>query len=234
MSKNLAVADKASDEQLLDQLVQDMFLEHLRRELDIQKKSIDNSNDKLFNLDRKFVSEFKKLTGPLETICDMLGEQTCEMNDAKDDAQTHYRTLLNNLEQNRTDIAARYDMLNKYHQEQGEQLQRIQEQLSQQSPVLQAQTVSLVSLMEQHVLLNQQQVALQEERFSVVVTAIQAQNATLESLMEHNMSQHQQLLINRTEVHINRRWTRIAAGFTLVNTLILTIIAAVFIIQRGV
>ncbi|HCB1497748.1 TPA: hypothetical protein MYO83_000539 [Klebsiella michiganensis] len=238
MNKNLAVAETANDEQLLDQLVQDLFLEHLRRELDIQRKSIDDSNDILFNLDRKFAAEFKKLTGQLETICDTLGEQTCELNDAKGDAQTHYRSLLNSLAQYRTDIAALYDLLHKNHQEQGEQLQRVQEQLSQQSTELQAQSKALASLTEQHVLLSRQQMAIQEQQFSATFGGMQAQNMTLASFTEQNMSQHQQLLTledrHHAELNINRRWGKFVAGFTLVNTIILVGIATVFIIKLGV
>ncbi|WP_337049183.1 hypothetical protein [Serratia fonticola] len=238
MNKNLSEVETANDGQLLDQLVQDLFLEHLRRELGVQKKSIDDSNDTLFNLDRKFVAEFKKLIGPLETICDTLGEQTREMNDAKDDAHKHYRTLLNSLEQNRTDTAALNHILHKYHQKQGEQLQRIQEHLSQQSTELQAQTAALASLTKQHVLLSQQQMALQEQQFSVALAEMQAQSVTLTSLKEQNMSQHQQLLTleekHRAELNLNRRWGKFTAGFLLINTLILAGITTLFIIQHGV
>ena len=239
MNKNLVVAETANDEQLLDQLVQDLFLEHLRRELVGQKKSIDDSNDKLFNLDRKFVAEFKKLTGPLETISDTLGEQTRELNDAKDDAQRHYLTLLNSLAQNRADTTALHDMFqqqnSKHHQEQVEQLQRIHEQLPQQSATLQEQNAALTSLTEQQVALSHQQVALQEQLFSATLAEMQAQN--VESLTEQNKSLHQQLFTledkQRAELQTNRRWGKLATVFTLVNTLILVGMTTLFFIQHG-
>ncbi|MBO4150277.1 hypothetical protein LCD46_13590 [Enterobacter ludwigii] len=241
MNKNLVVAETANDEQLLDQLVQDLFLEHLRRELVGQKKSIDDSNDKLFNLDRKFVAEFKKLTGPLETISDTLGEQTRELNDAKDDAQRHYLTLLNSLAQNRADTTALHDMSqqqnSKHHQEQVEELQRIHEQLPQQSARLQEQNAALTSLTEQQVALSHQQVALQEQLFSATLAEMQAQNVMLESLTEQNKSLHQQILTledkQRAELQTNRRWGKLATVFTLVNTLILMGMTTLFFIQHG-
>lgn len=242
MNKNLVVAETANDEQLLDQLVQDLFLEHLRRELVGQKRSIDDSNDKLFNLDRKIVAEFKKLTGPLETISDTLGEQTRELNDAKDDAQRHYLTLLNSLAQNMADTTTLYDMFqqqnNKNHQEQVEQLQRIHEQLLQQSAKLQEQNTALIVLKEQHVALSHQQAALQEQLFSATLAEMKAQNETLESLTEQNKSLHQQMLTlevkQHAELQTNRRWGKLAMGFTLVNTLILVGMTTLFFIQHGV
>ncbi|EMH6513537.1 hypothetical protein PO590_12510 [Raoultella ornithinolytica] len=242
MNKNLVVAETANDEQLLDQLVQDLFLEHLRRELVGQKRSIDDSNDKLFNLDRKIVAEFKKLTGPLETISDTLGEQTRELNDAKDDAQRHYLTLLNSLAQNMADTTTLYDMFqqqnNKNHQEQVEQLQRIHEQLLQQSAKLQEQNTALIVLKEQHVALSHQQEALQEQLFSATLAEMKAQNETLESLTEQNKSLHQQMLTlevkQHAELQTNRRWGKLAMGFTLVNTLILVGMTTLFFIQHGV
>ncbi|HAF2131051.1 TPA: hypothetical protein G9F27_005394 [Salmonella enterica] len=244
MNKNLVVAETANDEQLLDQLVQDLFLEHLRRELVGQKNSIiDDNNDKLFNLDRKFVAEFKKLTGPLETISDTLGEQTRELNDAKDDAQRHYLTLLDSLAQNRADTTALHDMFqqqnSKHHQEQVEQLQRIHEQLLQQSARLQEQNAALTALTEQQVALSHQQVALQEQLFSATLAEMmQAQNVMLESLTEQNKSLHQQMLTledkQRAELQTNRRWGKLATGFTLVNTLILVGMTTLFFIQHGI
>ena len=160
------------------------------------------------------------------------------MNDAKDDAIRYYRTLLNCLEQNRTETAALNEILHKYHQEQGEQQRCIQEQLSQQIIEIQAQTAVLASLTEQHVLLSQQQMALQEQQFSVVLAGMQAQNVALESLTEQSMLQHQQLLIfeenHRAEVNIDRRWGKFTAGLTLINMLILAGMATVFIIPHGV
>lgn len=206
LNKNLAVAETGNDEKLLDQLVQDLFLAHLRRELDVQKKSIDDSNDKLFNLDRKFIAEFKKLTGPLETLSDKLDEQTRELNDANNDAQTLYRTLLNSLAQNRTDTATLHDILqqqnSQQHQEQEQQLQRIMEQLPQQSAELQAQNITLALLTEQNKSLHQQLLTLEDKQHA--------------------------------ELQINRRWGKLAAGFTVANMLILISMAALFIVQHGV
>ncbi|AOR65396.1 hypothetical protein [Pectobacterium wasabiae] len=236
MNKNLAVAEVSSDEQLLDQLVQELFLEHLRRELGVQKKSIDDSNDKLFNLDRKFVAEFKNVSGLLDTISDTLGEQTRELNDAKADAQTHYRSLLNSLAQNRTDTAALQDILqqlsSKRHKEQGEQLQRIQEQLFHQSAELQAQYSVLT---EQNAVLNQQQEVLQKQRFTATLAEMQEQNVTLASLTEQNKSLHRQFLTledeQRADFRTNSRWGKLAAGFSIANTLILISVTALFIVK---
>ena len=41
LNKNNAKPENVDDEQLLDQLVQDLFLSHLRRELDVNKKNFD-------------------------------------------------------------------------------------------------------------------------------------------------------------------------------------------------
>jgi small-conductance mechanosensitive channel len=241
LNKKLVVAETANDEQLLDQLVQELFLEHLRRELVGQKKSIDENNDKLFNLERKFVAEFKKLTVPLETMSDTLGEQTRELNDAKDDAQRHYLTLLNSLAQNRADTTALHDIFQqqnrKHHQEQIEQLQCIHEHLPQQSARLQEQNAALTALTEQQVSLSHQQVALQEQLFSATLAEMKAQNVMLESLTEQNKSLHQQMLTledkQRAELQSNRLWGKLVTGFTLVNTLILVSMTTLFFIQHG-
>ena len=237
MNKNLAVADKTSDEQLLDQLVQDLFLENLRRELGIQQKSIEHGNDTLFNLDRKFIAEFKRLTVQLESICESIGEQTCELNDAKENARTHYRGLLDSLTQYKTDTAAVHDALHTNYQRQSEQLLHIQDALLRQSSELQAQSEALASLTAQHVLLSQQQKALQEQQFSATFDEIRAQNVAQTSFMEQSMLRHQQLLASedrhRVEHSINRRWSKLVGGFTLANTLILVGMATVFMIKWG-
>lgn len=204
MNKNLAVVETANDEKLLDQLVQDLFLTHLRRELDVQKESLDDSNAKLFNLERKLTADFKKLNGPLETLSDKLDEQTRELTDANDDTQTLCRTLLSNLGENRTHTAAQHDILqqqsSKHHQEQIQQLHRILEELPQLSAELQTQNVTLAQLTEQNTLLHQQLLALEDKQ--------------------------------RAELQTNRRWEKLAAGFTIVNTLMLVSMAALFILQH--
>ncbi len=204
LNKNLAVAETANDEKLLDQLVEDLFLAHLRRELDVQKESLDDSNTKLFNLERKLTADFKKLNGPLETLSDKLDEQTRELTDANDDTQTLCRTLLSSLAENKTHTAAQHDILqqqsSKHHQEQIQQLHRILEQLLQQSAELQTQNVTLTLLMEETGALHQQLLTLEYKQ--------------------------------RTELQINRRWGKLAAGFTVLNTLILISVAALFILQH--
>ena len=204
MNKNLAVVETANDEKLLDQLVQDLFLTHLRRELDVQKESLDDSNAKLFNLERKLTADFKKLNGPLETLSDKLDEQTRELTDANDDTQTLCRTLLSNLGENRTHTAAQHDILqqqsSKHHQEQIQQLHRILKELPQLSAELQTQNVTLAQLTEQNTLLHQQLLALEDKQ--------------------------------RAELQTNRRWEKLAAGFTIVNTLMLVSMAALFILQH--
>ncbi|WP_312454504.1 hypothetical protein [Pseudescherichia sp.] len=204
MNKNLAVAETADDEKLLDQLVQDLFLTHLRRELDVQKESLDDSNAKLFNLERKLTADFKKLNGPLETLSDKLDEQARELTDANDDTQTLCRTLLSSLGENRTHTAAQHEILqqqsSKHHHEQIQQLHRILEELPQLSAELQTQNVTLAQLTEQNTLLHQQLLALEDKQ--------------------------------RAELQTNRRWEKLAAGFTIVNTLMLISMAALFILQH--
>lgn len=204
MNNNLATAETANDEKLLDQLVEGLFLAHLRRELEVQRESLDDSNAKLFNLERKLTAEFKKLNGPLETLSDKLDEQSRELTDANDDTQTLCRTLLNSLAENRTHTAAQHDIFqqqsSKHHQEQSQQLHRILEQLPQHSAELQAQNVTLALLTEETRALHQQLLTLEDKQ--------------------------------RTALQTNRRWGKLAAGFTVVNTLILISVAALFILQH--
>ena len=177
---------------------------HLRRELDVQKESLDDSNAKLFNLERKLTADFKKLNGPLETLSDKLDEQARELTDANDDTQTLCRTLLSSLGENRTHTAAQHEILqqqsSKHHQEQIQQLHRILEELPQLSAELQTQNVTLAQLTEQNTLLHQQLLALEDKQ--------------------------------RAELQTNRRWEKLAAGFTIVNTLMLISMAALFILQH--
>lgn len=204
MNNNLATAETANDEKLLDQLVEGLFLAHLRRELEVQRESLDDSNAKLFNLERKLTAEFKKLNGPLEILSDKLDEQSRELTDANDDTQTLCRTLLSSLAENGTHTAAQHDILqqqsSKHHQEQIQQLHRILEQLPQQSAELQAQNVTLALLTEETRALHQQLLTLEDKQ--------------------------------RTALQTNRRWGKLAAGFTVVNTLILISVAALFILQH--
>lgn len=216
--------EATGDKQFLDQLVQELFLEHLRRELGAQKKNIDDSKDILFNLDRKFIAEFKKLIRPLDAISDTLDKQTLEINDVKGDINQHYGTLLKNQEQNKTDIASLSDMNCSHYKKQDELLGHIQEYLSQQSTKLIMQITALTSITN--------------EQFSITNAKIDAQNVTLISLIEQNVLQHQQLLTtdekHHTELILNRRWGKLAVGFSLINTLILAGIATMFIIKHGV
>ncbi|WP_429138605.1 hypothetical protein [Aeromonas allosaccharophila] len=218
MNKSHAVAETANDEQLLDQLVQDLFLAHLRRELDIQKESIEENKNMLFNFNRSLAKENGKLLASLETMTDTLDAQTHELVGVKDDARTHYCTLLNSVKQSRTDAAALHETFvqllaagqeqcNQEQKAQSEQLRRTQEHIIQISADMQEKNVILATLTEQSVALSQLLVKQDE-------TLIQQLVAMREGLF--------------AEIDNNRRWGRWGVGLTLVNTLALVGLIVLF------
>ena len=205
MNKNLVVAETANDEQLLDQLVQDLFLQHLRDELGKQNQSLSENREEVLSLGMKFDKKFKNLIGSVEDVASKLEEQGIEQSNGKEDTLVSLSSLRDSLVKSSETVTGQ-SLAFKV------QLDNIQEQLSLQDSELKEQ----ISEQADH----------QAHQVSDVLAALQTVQMTLTE---------QQRLMNQQQLtlHSNRRWGMLAVGFTVLITLILAGMTALYFIKQG-
>lgn len=205
MNNHLAMAETANDEQLLDQLVQDLFLQHLRDELGKQNQSLSENREEVLSLGMKFDKKFKNLIGSVEDVASKLEEQGIEQSNGKEDTLVSLSSLRDSLVKSSETVTGQ-SLAFKV------QLDNIQEQLSLQDSELKEQ----ISELADH----------QAHQVSDVLAALQTVQMTL---MEQQRLMNQQQLA----LHSNRRWGMLAVGFTVLNTLILAGMTALYFIKQG-
>ncbi|MBM6605173.1 hypothetical protein JTF19_03235 [Enterobacteriaceae bacterium RIT814] len=205
MNNHLAMAETANDEQLLDQLVQDLFLQHLRDELGKQNQSLSENREEVLSLGMKFDKKFKNLIGSVEDVASKLEEQGIEQSNGKEDTLVSLSSLRDSLVKSSETVTGQ-SLAFKV------QLDNIQEQLSLQDSELKEQ----ISEQADH----------QAHQVSDVLAALQTVQMTLTE---------QQRLMNQQQLalHSNRRWGMLAVGFTVLNTLILAGMTALYFIKQG-
>lgn len=205
MNNHLAMAETANDEQLLDQLVQDLFLQHLRDELGKQNQSLSENREEVLSLGMKFDKKFKNLIGSVEDVASKLEEQGIEQSNGKEDTLVSLSSLRDSLVKSSETVTGQ-SLAFKV------QLDNIQEQLSLQDSELKEQ----ISEQADH----------QAHQVSDVLAALQTVQMTLTE---------QQRLMNQQQLalHSNRRWGMLAVGFTVLNTLILAGVTALYFIKQG-
>lgn len=205
MNNHLAMAETANDEQLLDQLVQDLFLQHLRDELGKQNQSLTENREEVLSLGMKFDKKFKNLIGSVEDLASKLEEQGIEQSNGKEDTLVSLSSLRDSLVKSSETVTGQ-SLAFKV------QLDNIQEQLSLQDSELKEQ----ISEQADH----------QAHQVSDVLAALQTVQMTLTE---------QQRLMNQQQLalHSNRRWGLLAVGFTVLNTLILAGMTALYFIKQG-
>ena len=205
MNNHLAMAETANDEQLLDQLVQDLFLQHLRDELGKQNQSLSENREEVLSLGMKFDKKFKNLIGSVEDVASKLEEQGIEQSNGKEDTLVSLSSLRDSLVKSSETVTGQ-SLAFKV------QLDNIQEQLSLQDSELKEQ----ISEQADH----------QAHQVSDVLAALQTVQMTLTE---------QQRLMNQQQLtlHSKRRWGMLAVGFTVLNTLILAGMTALYFIKQG-
>lgn len=205
MNNHLAMAETANDEQLLDQLVQDLFLQHLRDELGKHNQSLSENREEVLSLGMKFDKKFKNLIGSVEDVASKLEEQGIEQSNGKEDTLVSLSSLRDSLVKSSETVTGQ-SLAFKV------QLDNIQEQLSLQDSELKEQ----ISEQADH----------QAHQVSDVLAALQTVQMTLTE---------QQRLMNQQQLalHSNRRWGMLAVGFTVLNTLILAGVTALYFIKQG-
>lgn len=205
MNNHLAMAETANDEQLLDQLVQDLFLQHLRDELGKQNQSLSENREEVLSLGMKFDKKFKNLIGSVEDVASKLEEQGIEQSNGKEDTLVSLSSLRDSLVKSSETVTGQRLAFKV-------QLDNIQEQLSLQDSELKEQ----ISEQADH----------QAHQVSDVLAALQTVQMTLTE---------QQRLMNQQQLalHSNRRWGMLAVGFTVLNTLILAGVTALYFIKQG-
>ena len=205
MNNHLAMAETANDEQLLDQLVQDLFLQHLRDELGKHNQSLSENREEVLSLGMKFDKKFKNLIGSVEDVASKLEEQGIEQSNGKEDTLVSLSSLRDSLVKSSETVTGQ-SLAFKV------QLDNIQEQLSLQDSELKEQ----ISEHADH----------QAHQVSDVLAALQTVQMTLTE---------QQRLMNQQQLalHSNRRWGMLAVGFTVLNTLILAGMTALYFIKQG-
>ncbi|MCE6964512.1 hypothetical protein K6W81_11570 [Enterobacter sp. MW07] len=205
MNNHLAMAETANDEQLLDQLVQDLFLQHLRDEFGKHNQSLSENREEVLSLGMKFDKKFKNLIGSVEDVASKLEEQGIEQSNGKEDTLVSLSSLRDSLVKSSETVTGQ-SLAFKV------QLDNIQEQLSLQDSELKEQ----ISEQADH----------QAHQVSDVLAALQTVQMTLTE---------QQRLMNQQQLalHSNRRWGMLAVGFTVLNTLILAGVTALYFIKQG-
>ena len=211
MNNSNDVVEMVNDEQLLEQLVQELFLSHLRRELDIIKNLIEETKETLFNSNRHFTKENGKLVASIDNISERLDAQICELNDVKDDALKNYRCLLNCMTQVGADSAASYEKIE-------HQLATLQQQFGQEQN---AQSEQLQCTQE-HIIHICSDI---QEKNKILAALIEQSEAQSQLLVKQDEILTQQLVAMRDdlfkEIHNNRRHGMWGLGITLVSTLAL-------------
>ena len=205
MNNHLAMAETANDEQLLDQLVQDLFLQHLRDELGKQNQSLSENREEVLSLGMKFDKKFKNLIGSVEDVASKLEEQGIEQSNSKEDTLASLSSLRDSLVKSSETVTGQSLVFKA-------QLDNIQEQLNLQDSELKEQ----ISEQADH----------QAHQVSDVLAALQTVQMTLTE---------QQRLMNQQQLalHSNRRRGMLAVGFTVLNTLILAVMTALYFIKQG-
>lgn len=211
MNKNNTKPENIDDEKLLDQLVQDLFLSHLRRELDVNKKIIEETKETLFNNNRSFIRENGKLVSSIDNISERLDAQTNELNDAKDHALNHNRCLLESVTRVGADSAARYEkieyLLAAWQQQYGLEQKAQSEQLQR----AEGHIIHICTDMQ--------------EKNKILAALIEQSEALSQLLVKQDEILTQQLIAMRDdllkEIHNNRRQGMWGLGLTFVSTIVL-------------
>lgn len=141
----IASPQKASEEQMLDTLVQELFLSTLRSELDKQKASHAQALDEaLFTLEKARTKSLQNITSEFSTLRENLEGQQQEIGELSGDAQRFYQqvnlsiresreevdVLSQRLSQLRQDIARQDERQSERHSGLVQQHQALSEQLS--------------------------------------------------------------------------------------------------------
>jgi len=213
-----AVTEIVNDELLLDQLVQELFLTHVRKEFETQKNSIEENNNTLFNFSKNFVKHNNKLFGSLETMNRALDTQTRQIGELIEDALTHHKSLMELVTQVKDEAVAKHEgflqQLAGWEQQcsleqksQKEQLERTQEYIIKIGGDIQEGNV-------------------------IQATLIKQSEALSKLLMKQDDMLIKQLVAMRegvfAEMQNNRRWGMWGVGLTLVNMFAIAVLIVFF------
>ncbi|WP_336998152.1 hypothetical protein [Leclercia sp. M50] len=100
-----------NEDRLLDQLVQDLFLNALRLELNKQNACIEHNSESLFSLDKTFIKNNAKIVSSIETVTDKLSTQAYELELIKEDTESQHQAVLESIHKSRNGSEGRHDIL---------------------------------------------------------------------------------------------------------------------------
>lgn len=231
MPEDLEGMEAGGDEQMLDSLVQDLFLALLRRELEAQKVGLEQNGDALSTLNRTFIKENGKLSSVLETINGTLEAQMHELDDAREETKTQYRELLNFVAKSWKDAAAQCEALTlqlagaqqQSGQSLGEQLARISQHISRMDSDMQTKLVAQDAAMNRQLAIQNE---MQNRRLTVMQDSFNQQWVAMSETLNRQLVAIQEK--QHTEADNNQRWRRWGVGLMLVNSIILAGFAVLF------
>jgi len=149
LKNNNVELETISDDRLLDQLVQDLFLNALRLELNKQNACIEQNSESIFSLDKTLIKNNAKLVSSIETVTDNLSTQAYELELIKEAIESQHQAVLESIHKSRNGSEGRYDSLQRLlvenHRQHAEAQQAHAQELADMRNMLLAQNDALKS-----------------------------------------------------------------------------------------